>query len=83
MKAVIQRVRRASVETGEKVVGQIAQGLVVFLGIAKDDDEGDIQFIVGKLPTLRIFSDDHGKMNRSLMDTEGSILLISQFTHHG
>lgn len=80
MKAVIQRVRRASVEVDGTVVGQIEQGMVVLLGIAKGDTAADVGFIVRKLPALRIFSDEQGKMNRSLEEIAGGILLISQFT---
>ena len=80
MKAVIQRVQKASVETEGRIVGQIGRGLLVLLGVAKDDDETDVKFFVEKLPTLRIFSDEFGKMNKSLEDIGGAGLIISQFT---
>ena len=80
MKAVIQRVTRASVEVDGKVVGQIRNGLLVLLGVAKGDREEDVQYLVEKIPALRIFSDDGGKMNHSLAEIGGGLLAISQFT---
>ena len=80
MKAVVQRVTRASVHVEGKTVGQIESGLLVLLGVAKGDGETDGRFLVEKIRTLRIFSDEQRKMNRSLADIGGSILLVSQFT---
>lgn len=80
MKAVIQRVTRASVEVEGQVVGSIGPGLVVLLGVAKGDGDVDCRFMVEKLRGLRIFADEAGKMNRSLAETGGGILLVSQFT---
>jgi D-aminoacyl-tRNA deacylase len=80
MKAVIQRVTRASVEVEGRTVGAIGAGLLVLLGVAKGDGDPDCRFMVDKLRGLRIFSDEAGKMNRSLTDVGGSILLVSQFT---
>ena len=80
MKAVIQRVTRASVYVEGKTVGQIETGLLVLLGVAKGDREIDGRFLVEKIRMLRIFSDEEGKMNRSLADIGGSVLLVSQFT---
>jgi len=80
MKAVIQRVTRASVEVEGRTVGAIGEGLLVLLGVAKGDGEGDCRFMVEKLRGLRIFADDAGKMNRSLDEVQGAILLVSQFT---
>jgi D-aminoacyl-tRNA deacylase len=80
MKAVIQRVTRASVRVEGRTVGQIESGLLILLGVAKTDGEADGRYLVEKIRTLRIFSDDHGRMNRSLVDIEGSVLLVSQFT---
>jgi D-tyrosyl-tRNA(Tyr) deacylase len=80
MKAVIQRVTSASVTVDGKTVGRIGRGVVVLLGVAKGDKETDGRMLAEKIRTLRIFSDDHGKMNRSLMDIGGSVLLVSQFT---
>jgi len=80
MRAVIQRVTRASVEVEGSIVGVIGAGLLVLLGIAEGDGDADCRFMVEKLRGLRIFSDDAGKMNRSLGDVGGAILLVSQFT---
>lgn len=80
MKAVIQRVTRASVEVEGRTVGTIGVGLLVLLGVAKGDGESDCRFMIEKLRGLRIFSDEAGKMNRSLVDVGGAILLVSQFT---
>jgi D-tyrosyl-tRNA(Tyr) deacylase len=80
MKAVIQRVTRASVEVEGRLVGAIDAGLLVLLGVAKGDGDADCRFMIDKLRALRIFPDDAGKMNRSLTDVGGAILLVSQFT---
>ncbi|MDH5641270.1 MAG: D-aminoacyl-tRNA deacylase [Nitrospira sp.] len=80
MKAVIQRVTSASVTVGGAAVGTIESGLLVLLGVAKGDGESDGRYLVDKIRTLRIFSDDQGKMNRSLVDVGGAVLLVSQFT---
>lgn len=80
MKAVVQRVSRASVEVNGTIVGKIETGLLVLLGVAKGDTEADGRYVAEKLTTLRIFPDDQGKMNRSLMDVRGAVLLVSQFT---
>lgn len=80
MRAVIQRVTRASVEVEGRTVGKIQNGLVVLLGVAKGDAEPDLLYMVDKIPALRIFSDEAGKMNRSLTDIGGGLLAISQFT---
>ena len=80
MKAVIQRVTRASVHVEGKTVGQIETGLLVLLGVAKGDGETDGRYLIEKIRTLRIFSDEQGKMNRSLEEVGGSVLVVSQFT---
>jgi D-aminoacyl-tRNA deacylase len=80
MKAVIQRVTRASVHVEGKTVGRIDSGLLVLLGVAKGDEETDGHYLAEKIRALRIFSDEQGKMNRSLADIGGSVLLVSQFT---
>ena len=80
MIAVIQRVSRASVEVEGHPVGRIEDGLLVLLGVAKGDGETDCRFLAEKLMTLRIFGDAAGKMNRSLTEVGGAILLVSQFT---
>jgi D-tyrosyl-tRNA(Tyr) deacylase len=80
MRALIQRVSRASVTVDERVVGQIGQGLLVLLGVGKDDSEVQVKTLADKIVYLRIFGDDEGKMNRSLLDTGGEVLVVSQFT---
>ncbi|WDI42887.1 D-aminoacyl-tRNA deacylase [Bremerella sp. P1] len=80
MRGVIQRVLEAHVKVDGQVVGQIDQGLVVLLGVAQGDTEADLKYLVEKTIHLRIFEDDDGKMNRSVLDVGGSILAISQFT---
>ena len=80
MKAVLQRVTHASVEVDEEIVGRIQCGLLVLLGAAKGDDESDVRYLVDKIRRLRIFADEQGKMNRSLTEVGGGVLLISQFT---
>lgn len=82
MRAVIQRVTKASVTVEGKVVGHIREGLLVLVGIEDADSEDDIQWLSSKIVNLRIFNDDEGVMNRSLLEVGGGILLISQFTLH-
>ncbi len=83
MRMVCQRVSRAQVEVDDRVVGEIERGLLVYLGVGKGDTADDAQFIADKLVNLRIFADEAGKMNRSVIDIGGKILLISNFTLHG
>ncbi|NJL16165.1 MAG: D-tyrosyl-tRNA(Tyr) deacylase [Nitrospira sp.] len=80
MKAILQRVTEASVEVDGQIVGKIQGGLMVLLGVAQGDQDSDVRVVVDKIRSLRIFSDDHGKMNRSLTDVGGAVLLVSQFT---
>ena len=80
MKAVIQRVIRAAVKVQGKTVGSIDKGLLVYLAVAGGDKAGDAEFIAGKIAELRIFEDDDGKMNRSLCEVGGKVLIISNFT---
>ena len=80
MIAVIQRCSRANVKIGQNIVGQIGNGLVILLGVKKDDNEEDADFLVKKISGLRIHNDSNEKMNLSIKDVEGSALVISQFT---
>ena len=82
MRAVIQRVLEASVSINLEVVSKIDNGLLVFLGIEERDNKEDIDWLIGKIHKMRIFSDSNGKMNLSLNDNGGSLLLVSQFTLH-
>ena len=80
MRIVIQRVREASVKINDKIVGEIQQGLLVLLGIEHVDSELDADYLIQKLIHLRIFGDDEGKMNLSVSDISGDLLIVSQFT---
>ena len=80
MRAVIQRVKHASVEVEGEVVGKIGPGLLVLLGVGRDDTEEDARFMAGKIANMRIFSDAEGKFNLAVGDVGGSVLLVSQFT---
>ena len=83
MRVVAQRVTRAKVTVDEQVVGEIGNGLVVLLGIARDDTESDVDYLVDKILALRIFDDEQGKMNLSVKDIGGALLIVSQFTLYG
>ena len=83
MRAVIQRVSSASVTANSEITGAIGPGLLVLLGIHKDDGDPEIQWMADKITNLRIFDDKKGKMNRSLIDTGGAMLIVSQFTLYG
>ncbi len=83
MKAVIQRVSEGSVSVEGKIIGEIKQGLVILLGVTHDDTREDADYLSEKIVNLRIFTDDAGKMNRSLLDINGAVLAISQFTLYG
>jgi D-aminoacyl-tRNA deacylase len=80
MRALLQRVSHASVTVNEQVVGKIDQGLLVLLGVGQNDSEVQVKTLVDKIVYLRIFGDDEGKMNRSLLDIGGQVLVVSQFT---
>jgi D-tyrosyl-tRNA(Tyr) deacylase len=80
MRAVIQRVKESIVTVGNQTVAKIGNGLLVFLGIAKEDSLQDVDYLADKIVNLRIFEDENGKMNRSLRETEGEMLVVSQFT---
>jgi len=80
MRAVIQRVTESSVKTENQIIGQTGFGLLVLLGVAKGDSLCDAEYLVNKITNLRIFEDKKGKMNRSLLETGGEMMIISQFT---
>jgi D-tyrosyl-tRNA(Tyr) deacylase len=80
MRSVIQRVSRAAVTVDDHVVGAIGPGLVVFVGVAAGDEAADIDYTASKIRELRIFGDDQGRMNRSVVDAGGGVLVVSQFT---
>ena len=83
MRAVVQRVLDAQVQVDGQCIGKIERGLLVYLGVHKDDTDKDFDYILDKVINLRIFSDDAGRMNLSLLDTGGDILVVSQFTLFG
>ncbi len=83
MRAVVQRVSRARVTAEGRVAGEIGAGAVVLLGVAREDTADSAAYLAEKVATLRIFEDGQGKMNRSLLDTHGSALVVSQFTLYG
>jgi D-tyrosyl-tRNA(Tyr) deacylase len=83
VRAVVQRVSRARVTVDGRVVGAIHAGLCALIGAGAGDGDDDVRYVVDKLANLRIFEDDAGKMNRSVVDTGGAILAVSQFTLHG
>lgn len=83
MRAVLQRVTRARVIVADETIGEIDEGLVVLLGIAHDDKEQDAKYLIEKIVTLRIFEDAEGRMNLSLTETGGALLIVSQFTLYG
>lgn len=83
MRAVVQRVTSAKVTVGERVTGEIGPGLLVLLGVDQGDGPADLQYIVSKVRDLRIFADADGKMNQSVLDVQGGVLVVSQFTLSG
>ena len=83
MRAVVQRVSEASVSVDGTVVGRIGIGLVVLLGVGTGDGEAEVEYLVDKILHLRVFPDDAGQMNRSLLDSGGALLVVSQFTLYG
>ena len=82
MRLLIQRVARASVRVEDQVVGAIGQGLLLLVGVEEGDNEGDATWLAEKVSKLRIFSDSDGKMNASVLDVQGELLVVSQFTLH-
>jgi D-aminoacyl-tRNA deacylase len=83
MRIVLQRVKAARVEVGGETVGSIGAGLLIFLGVAKTDNEEAARYLADKVIQLRVFSDEAGRMNRSLVEACGSLLVVSQFTLYG
>jgi len=83
MRAVVQRVREASVEVEGAVVSSIGRGLLVLLGVGRDDGPEDVQYVAGKIRDLRVFDDEQGRMNRAVGDVGGAVLVVSQFTLYG
>ena len=83
MRVVVQRVAEARVTVGQETIGAIGPGLCIFLGVGKEDTENQADMLADKIKNLRIFEDDQGKMNRSIVDTGGEVMVISQFTLYG
>ena len=80
LRAVIQRVKRSSVTVNSEIIGKIESGLLVLLGVSQEDEKKDADYLVEQIPNLRIFEDENAKMNRSLLETGGEMLVVSQFT---
>ena len=80
MRAVIQRVKKSSVTVNDKITGKISSGLLVLLGVSREDEIKDADYLADKITNLRIFEDENAKMNRSLLETGGEMLVVSQFT---
>jgi D-tyrosyl-tRNA(Tyr) deacylase len=80
MRAVVQRVSKARAQVGDRVVGEIGRGLLVLVGVAAEDGPADVQYLAGKVRELRVFGDEAGKMNRSVDECGGAVLVVSQFT---
>lgn len=83
MRAVVQRVRRAKVTVAGEIAGEIGPGLLLFVGVANGDGAADVEYIAAKTRDLRIFPDEDGRMNRSVVDARGGVLVVSQFTLQG
>jgi D-tyrosyl-tRNA(Tyr) deacylase len=84
MRAVIQRVTSARVRAGDRIIGEIARGLLVLLGVGRDDREADVHYVAGKIRDVRVFESEVGKpMDRSVVDVGGEVLVVSQFTLYG
>ena len=84
MRAVIQRVTSARVRVGDRIAGEIERGLLVFLGVGRDDTDADVRYVAGKIRDVRVFESDAGKpMDRSVADVSGAVLVVSQFTLYG
>ncbi|MBA3355068.1 MAG: D-tyrosyl-tRNA(Tyr) deacylase [Pyrinomonadaceae bacterium] len=83
MRAVVQRVTRASIRIEGETVGEIGKGLVVLLGVARDDTEKDAEYLADKIGSLRVFDDSEARMNLSVKDVDGALLVVSQFTLYG
>lgn len=83
MRAVVQRIREGSVTVEGRIIGEIDKGLLVYLGVGQEDNEKDIDYMLDKVLGLRIFEDENGKMNLSVIDIGGDLLVVSQFTLYG
>ena len=83
MRIILQRVKDAKVEVDGEIVGQIGKGILILLGVHKEDEEYDVEYLVDKVVNLRIFEDEHEAMNNSIIDEGGEILVVSQFTIYG